>query len=102
MHTLGLDHDNTFTENEMMAPVMADTAFAFGPSDLAGMTILKAQNHCISPGVQDPAYAPTAAKPGTGPSVTVVMATTSKARCKKLHGKWNAPARMCTYLKPAA
>jgi hypothetical protein len=113
LHTFGLDHDGTLTEFEVMAPILGDGSwtehgvvapvpegppgFSWGPSDVAGLTVLRTQNHCISPGVQDPAFAKPTAGPGTGTQVTVVLTTTTKMKCKKRHGRWYADTHRCVY-----
>jgi hypothetical protein len=83
----------SFTEPETMAPVLTPDPLAFGPSDLAGMASVRDLHHCISPGVQDPAFV----KPATGSNVNVVLTVTTKKHCKKHHGQWDAPTHQCFY-----
>jgi hypothetical protein len=100
LHTLGLEHDTnmlTPDESEVMYPILGTGPLVFGPSDLAGLTVLKTQNHCISPGVQDPAFVKPAVTPGTGSQVSVVLTVTTKKHCKKHHGQWDAATHQCFY-----
>jgi hypothetical protein len=86
LHSLGLGDDPTNTEREVMTPTVLDEPLTFGPSDLAGLTVLKNENHCISPGVQDPAFTTPVIKHPWAPA---------KALCKKNHGTWYVKYHVC-------
>jgi hypothetical protein len=88
LHTFGLDHDSsTTTEREVMHPVQ-DTgrSLVWGPSDIAGMTLLAQRNGCTP--------TDTSRSPRVGPVYSKEDA--DRKLCEgEWHGTWLATRQVC-------